>query len=240
MTNKFTITKKDKIGAYVVFDDGHEAYYLNEDLEDLNGSNNTQLKDYYFANVGKKVEKAKKELKYHLQITKYHDKAAALDEIKQAAQNPVNALEEKEDLWKELSESSAKLNSSIGTRQRTQEELDSIKEPKTDMKEKSVDTVESLHEKSIWKDVSELPKQKDIYADIPCIVEDALGYHTYAVYSVNAFWDLRNNFTKMERGYLSSRSLIKYCTLTDFINQQEQTAKKVAELEKLIKEIKND
>ena len=39
------------------------------------------------------VDKALEELKYHLQIEVYHDKGAALDEIKEAAQNLVKALE---------------------------------------------------------------------------------------------------------------------------------------------------
>lgn len=89
--------------------------------------------------------------------------------------------------------------------------------------------------KSVWKPVSELPKQNsDIYSDIPCIVEDALGYHTYAVYSVNAFWDLRYGTKKMVEGYLSSASPIRYCTLTDFINQQNSLLDRVERLERII------
>lgn len=39
------------------------------------------------------VEDALKELKYHVGITQYFDKEAALDDIKEAARNLINALE---------------------------------------------------------------------------------------------------------------------------------------------------
>ncbi len=40
------------------------------------------------------VEKAKEELKYHLQITQYFDYKAAVEDFKIAAQNLLNAMDE--------------------------------------------------------------------------------------------------------------------------------------------------
>ena len=206
---------------------------------DLNESNNTQLN---------KVQEAKEELK---------------EKIESNIEYPLT----NDDALRNVKILRSRLKEMVKFSQNLVNALESIKEPKTDMKEESVDAVdiatlpgrcnfctrkvekdiltkngccspscardwgninrvkkteESLPD--IWKDVSELPhfshkvfvKYKHHKQIIIC---DALEG---SIFNGDIETDLN--------------LVVGWQSVTDFINQQEQTTKKVAELEKLIKE----
>lgn len=164
--------------------------------QDLNRSNNTQL------------EEAKDDLKYHLQITEYYDKAIALDDIKEAAQNLLNALDDQKE----------SNNHQI-----------SKEAPAKACTDSGCDDNDKLSNKdSIWKDISELPNNK-FGADF--LAEWVNGDTELARYDNNneCFVDRCNRDTAFD-----DEHLVRYCTLTDFINQQEQNTKRIEKLEELL------
>jgi len=82
----------------------------------------------------------------------------------------------------------------------------------------------------IWKDVSELPEDY--------LMSDYLlkwGSDDIELVQYDEDKSLFCHKASKDQDY-PIEDLVKYCLLKDFINQQEQTTKKVAELEKLIKE----
>ena len=82
--------------------------------------------------------------------------------------------------------------------------------------------------KSIWKSVEELPKQLDnVGADIPCYILDGQGYYRFGLFSVKNFYE--HNGRLIEFGKLHEP--VKYCTLTDFINDYEQLKEIIKKLE---------
>lgn len=90
--------------------------------------------------------------------------------------------------------------------------------------------VDAFEEKpeSIWKSVEERPQQLDnVGADIPCYILDGQGYYRFGLFSVKNFYEHTGRL--IEFGKLNEP--IKYCTLTDFINDHEQLKERIKKLE---------
>ena len=97
------------------------------------------------------------------------------------------------------------------------------------MKEEHVKKTEkSLHEESIWKPISELPestRNMDILIKIRGEVSNAQAYTPEIICFIN--------IGEKEFEEIECISIIEeYCTLTDFINQQESLEQRITDLEK--------
>ena len=84
---------------------------------------------------------------------------------------------------------------------------------------------------SIWKPISELYK---VTCHSHCYVRfKSDGIKLLQVYD-NHFYDVGDSCEDVENSY-SNHSAKEFCSLADFINQQEQNTKDIAELKQLIK-----
>jgi hypothetical protein len=170
---------------------------------------------------GERVEKAKEEVKYHLRIKHYFDYKAAVEDLKKATQNLLEALEETKDLdsrkerFDKVKGAKIVLYPSLSP---THKE----KIPESDMADAlfyGVDCALKEKPKSIWKDVSELPETTS-----HIIAKDCLG--RYSVFESN-----NKMILNLKDGGIVNQDIIsKFCLLSDYINDQEQFKQHVLEI----------
>jgi hypothetical protein len=91
-------------------------------------------------------------------------------------------------------------------------------------------TEKSLHERSIWKPISEKPISELLDYDQLVICKYSYGYDM-AITDITV--DNKLMFRNLHaEDYKSTTNLISYCTLTDFINKQESLEQRITDLEK--------
>ena len=228
------VYKLDGLNIYTKRDDGFTytyspALFWNE-FEELPDQEPTP--DISKMETTDKVKEALKELKYHIGVNEYYDKELGLKDLKEAAQDLINALEENKDplVNQDIQETH------VSSKEEDIKSLDNSLDGTLDgIVENAVKRCKKLEPKSIWKPISELPhKSQYIYVKTFTGEIDLVRFrHKYfdcknqidrpvIESTINGFiWEIN----KIERNF------IEYCTLNDFINHQENLEERITKLE---------
>jgi len=183
--------------------------YLFEEIpdQDLNRSNNTQLEGDHIPDVGKTIEEAKEKLQKLLDIE--YRKFESTTSLVSTAQNLLDVLDaQKEDV----------ADTNVGGIKENQFSDQDVKKKEESLAGSKDNQTKALEVKgvnnlagSIWKDVSEWSwegRGDEIF-------KSGKDYHF--------------------GNYIPMGEVDSFCTLADFVNQQEQNTKRIEKLEQLKK-----
>lgn len=217
------ILDKNKDGSYFSFPIKDFFKYF-EELPDQ-----PQVNDEVKVNG---VEEALKELN-----TKYFDKEAALDDIKEAAQNLINAIENT-DVIKTCPNCKWNYFSLLTDPTKfcspdCEAESEGVKVPCVGANCEGCNCKKEKH-KSLWKDVSEEPNS-------PQVITDGENFRTLCFFNNGQFEVAGSHVPKTEingsvtikRKYVAN--VKKYLELTDFVNAFEQLQRDVEDIKRKIK-----